>query len=294
MRDGPRPMSFDSACADDLRDRADRCSSSPPSSSPSGTSRTRRGARHEALLAHRQHVHDNIFDMHEKDAAAFQAWLRVTRPVPSPTLSSICSTPAACRALDRADAAPTGTRVALSSRRCCDRSTEGRVVRDGRRPRAPHGCRRGRRRQPMRRALAQAKLARRSRLSTWCCTPQQLPQIAGTLRNACARPRSAPLVAVVALTTSADRGADHRQRHRALRRLTRAVATLSAWPRRRPRGRGNRCRRRPAELVRPADGFFKLLLDICPAPMETPLRHADHFQREGVGNPVHVTPSTRH
>ena len=90
-------------------------------------------------------MYDNIFDMHEKDPAAFQAWLRGLVLFAPDTELYLLDAGGIVLAKTGPTPLKPGTRVALGAGARVDRA-DGRLVRDGRRPRAD-GRRRGDRRQ---------------------------------------------------------------------------------------------------------------------------------------------------
>jgi signal transduction histidine kinase len=230
-------------------------------------------------------MYDNIFDMHEKDAAAFQAWLRALVLFEPDTELYLLDDSGTVLAKTGPAPLKTGTRVALAPVRESIEQKDASYVMGDDPERMDAGAVVVA--KPVRRALAQGGSREAGYLYLVLHT-QQLPEGRwDVLRSSFARPALGAVIAVVALTTllAALIIATVTE---PLRRLTRAVATLSQ------RGLAEGLAVAPGSpLPAPTrDEFgqltsaFEMLLDICRRQWNA-LRRTDHFRREGVSNLSH-------
>ena len=229
-------------------------------------------------------MYDDIFDMHEKDAAAFQAWLRTLVVFAPDTELYLLDTAGTVLAKTGPTPLKPGTRVALAPvRESIERMDASFVMGDD-----PERMDAG--------AVIVAKAVRRAGALGSAeagylylvLHTQQLPADRwDVLRSSFARPALGAVLAVVALTTLLAAliiGAVTKP----LRRLTEAVATLSQG------GLAEGLAVAPGSpLPAPTrDEFgqltsaFEMLLDICRRQWNA-LRRTDHFRREGVSNLSH-------
>jgi len=230
-------------------------------------------------------MYDNIFDMHEKDAAAFQAWLRALVLFEPDTELYLLDGSGTVLAKTGPTPLKPGTRVALAPVRESIEQKDASYVMGDDPERMDAGAVIVA--KPVRRALAQGGSREAGYLYLVLHT-QQLPADRwDVLRSSFARPALGAVLAVVALTTllAALIIATVTE---PLRRLTRAVATLSQ------RGLAEGLAVAPGSAL-PAptkDEFgqltsaFEMLLDICRRQWNA-LRRTDHFRREGVSNLSH-------
>jgi signal transduction histidine kinase len=229
-------------------------------------------------------MYDNIFDMHEKDAAAFQGWLRALVLFEPNTELYLLGADGTVLAKTGPTPLKPGTRVALAPvRESIERMDASYVMGDD-----PERMDAG--------AVVVAKPVRRSSAAGAADAgylylvlhTQQLPEGRwAAMFSSFARPALVGVLAVIALTTllavliiaSVTRP---------LRRLTGAVATLSQ------RGLAEGLAVAPDSPLPPPtrDEFgqltsaFEMLLDICRRQWNA-LRRTDHFRREGVSNLSH-------
>jgi signal transduction histidine kinase len=229
-------------------------------------------------------MYDNIFDMHEKDAAAFQGWLRALVLFEPNTELYLLGADGTVLAKTGPTPLKPGTRVALAPvRESIERMDASYVMGDD-----PERMDAG--------AVVVAKPVRRSSAAGAADAgylylvlhTQQLPEGRwAAMFSSFARPALVGVLAVIALTTllavliiaSVTRP---------LRRLTGAVATLSQ------RGLAEGLAVAPDNPLPPPtrDEFgqltsaFEMLLDICRRQWNA-LRRTDHFRREGVSNLSH-------
>jgi signal transduction histidine kinase len=229
-------------------------------------------------------MYDNIFDMHEKDAAAFQGWLRALVLFEPNTELYLLGADGTVLAKTGPTPLKPGTRVALAPvRESIERMDASYVMGDD-----PERMDAG--------AVVVAKPVRRSSAAGavdagylyLVLHTQQLPEGRwAAMFSSFARPALVGVLAVIALTTllavliiaSVTRP---------LRRLTGAVATLSQ------RGLAEGLAVAPDSPLPPPtrDEFgqltsaFEMLLDICRRQWNA-LRRTDHFRREGVSNLSH-------
>jgi signal transduction histidine kinase len=229
-------------------------------------------------------MYDNIFDMHEKDAAAFQGWLRALVLFEPNTELYLLGADGTVLAKTGPTPLKPGTRVALAPvRESIERMDASYVMGDD-----PERMDAG--------AVVVAKPVRRSSAAGavdagylyLVLHTQQLPEGRWeAMFSSFARPALVGVLAVIALTTllavliiaSVTRP---------LRRLTGAVATLSQ------RGLAEGLAVAPDNPLPPPtrDEFgqltsaFEMLLDICRRQWNA-LRRTDHFRREGVSNLSH-------
>jgi signal transduction histidine kinase len=229
-------------------------------------------------------MYDNIFDMHEKDAAAFQGWLRALVLFEPNTELYLLGADGTVLAKTGPTPLKPGTRVALAPvRESIERMDASYVMGDD-----PERMDAG--------AVVVAKPVRRSSAAGavdagylyLVLHTQQLPEGRWeAMFSSFARPALVGVLAVIALTTllavliiaSVTRP---------LRRLTGAVATLSQ------RGLAEGLAVAPDSPLPPPtrDEFgqltsaFEMLLDICRRQWNA-LRRTDHFRREGVSNLSH-------
>ena len=229
-------------------------------------------------------MYDNIFDMHEKDGAAFQAWLRGLVLFEPNTELYLLAADGTVLAKTGPTPLKSGTHVALAPvRESIERMDASYVMGDD-----PERMDAG--------AVVVAKPVRRSTAAGpvdagylyLVLHTQQLPEGRwDAVFSSFARPALVGVLAVVALTTllavliiAAVT--------RPLRRLTSAVSTLSQ------RGLAEGLAVAPdSPLPAPTrDEFgqltsaFEMLLDICRRQWNA-LRRTDHFRREGVSNLSH-------
>lgn len=229
-------------------------------------------------------MYDDIFDMHEKDAVAFQAWLRgLVLFEPNTELYLLAADGTVLAKTGPTPLRP-GTRVALAPvRESIERMDASYVMGDD-----PERMDAG--------AVIVAKPVRRSTAAGAVDTgylylvlhTQQLPEGRWeAVSSSFARPALVGVLAVVALTTLLA-VLIIATVTRPLRRLTGAVATLSQ------RGLAEGLAVAPDNpLPKPTrDEFgqltsaFEMLLDICRRQWNA-LRRTDHFRREGVSNLSH-------
>ncbi|MEO5845659.1 MAG: HAMP domain-containing sensor histidine kinase [Caldimonas sp.] len=230
-------------------------------------------------------MYDNIFDLHEKDAAAFQAWLRTLVVFAPDTELYLLDANGAVLAKTGPKPLKPGTSVALAPvRESIDRMDASFVMGDD-----PERMDAGAVivAKAVRRAVAAGGSADAGYLYLVLHT-QQLPADRwDVLRSSFARPALGAVLAVVALTTllAVLIIAAVTQ---PLRRLTEAVSTLSQG------GLAEGLAVAPGSpLPAPTkDEFgkltsaFEMLLDICRRQWNA-LRRTDHFRREGVSNLSH-------
>ena len=229
-------------------------------------------------------MYDNIFDMHEKDGAAFQAWLRGLVLFEPNTELYLLATDGTVLAKTGPTPLKSGTHVALAPvRESIERMDASYVMGDD-----PERMDAG--------AVIVAKPVRRSTAAGavdagylyLVLHTQQLPEGRWqAVSSSFARPALVGVLAVVALTTLLA-VLIIATVTRPLRRLTGAVATLSQ------RGLAEGLAVAPDNpLPKPTrDEFgqltsaFEMLLDICRRQWNA-LRRTDHFRREGVSNLSH-------
>ena len=230
-------------------------------------------------------VYDNIFDMHERDAAEFQRWLRaLVLFEPDTELYLLGDDGTVLAKTGPATLAP-GTKVALAPvRESIEQSDAAYVMGDD-----PERMDAGAViiAKPVRRAIARGASPVAGYLYLVMHT-QQLPEGRwSVLRSSFARPVLGLVIAVVALTTLLA-ALIIVAVTRPLQRLTRAVSSLSQ------RGLSEGLAVAPGNPLPPAtkDEFgqltsaFEMLLDICRRQWDA-LRRTDHFRREGVSNLSH-------
>ena len=230
-------------------------------------------------------VYDNVFDMHERDAAEFQRWLRaLVLFEPDTELYLLGDDGTVLAKTGPATLAP-GTKVALAPvRESIDGSDAAYVMGDD-----PERMDAGAVivAKPVRRAIARGASPVAGYLYLVMHT-QQLPEGRwDVLRSSFARPVLGLVIAVVALTTLLA-ALIIVAVTRPLQRLTRAVSSLSQ------RGLSEGLAVAPGNPLPPAtkDEFgqltsaFEMLLDICRRQWDA-LRRTDHFRREGVSNLSH-------
>ena len=238
-----------------------------------------------AFLSRVVSMYDNIFDMHEKDAAAFRDWLRTLVVFAPDTELYLLDASGTVLAKTGAKPFKPGTRVALGPvRESIERMDASFVMGDD-----PERMDAG--------AVIVAKAVRRAAAGGGSAEAgylylvlhtQQLPEDRwDALRSSFARPALGAVLAVVALTTllAVLIIAAVTQ---PLRRLTAAVSTLSQG------GLAEGLAVAPGSpLPAPTkDEFgkltsaFEMLLDICRRQWNA-LRRTDHFRREGVSNLSH-------
>ena len=229
-------------------------------------------------------MYDDIFDMHEKDAIAFQAWLRGLVLFEPNTELYLLAADGTVLAKTGPTPLQPGTRVALAPvRESIERMDASYVMGDD-----PERMDAG--------AVIVAKPVRRSTAAGavdagylyLVLHTQQLPEGRWeAVSSSFARPALVGVLAVVALTTLLA-VLIIATVTRPLRRLTGAVATLSQ------RGLAEGLAVAPDNpLPKPTrDEFgqltsaFEMLLDICRRQWNA-LRRTDHFRREGVSNLSH-------
>ena len=229
-------------------------------------------------------MYDDIFDMHEKDAAAFQAWLRTLVVFAPDTELYLLDTAGIVLAKTGPTPLKPGTRVALAPvRESIERMDASFVMGDD-----PERMDAG--------AVIVAKAVRRASARGSADAgylylvlhTQQLPADRwDVLRSSFARPALGAVLAVVALTTLLA-ALIIAAVTKPLRRLTEAVSTLSQG------GLAEGLAVAPGSpLPAPTqDEFgkltsaFEMLLDICRRQWNA-LRRTDHFRREGVSNLSH-------
>ena len=231
-------------------------------------------------------MYDNIFDMHEKDAAAFQAWLRALVLFEPDTELYLLDRSGAVLAKTGPTPLKSGTHVALAPVRESIEQKDASYVMGDDPERMDAGAVVVA--KPVRRAPAPGDGSRDAGYLYLVLHTQQLPEGRwDVLRSSFARPALGLVLAVVALTTllAALIIATVTE---PLRRLTRAVSTLSQ------RGLAEGLAIAPGSAL-PAptkDEFgqlttaFEMLLDICRRQWNA-LRRVDHFRREGVSNLSH-------
>jgi signal transduction histidine kinase len=242
--------------------------------------------RGTAFLGRVVSMYDDIFDMHERDAEAFQRWLRGLVLFEPDTELYLLDRDGIVLAKTGPSPLQPGTRVALAPvRESIERSDATYVMGDD-----PERMDAGAVvvAKPVRRALAPGGASPDAGYLYLVLHTQQLPEGRwDALRSSFARPALGLVIAVVALTTllAALIIASVTE---PLRRLTRAVATLSQ------RGLAEGLAIAPGSAL-PAptkDEFgqltsaFEMLLDICRRQWNA-LRRVDHFRREGVSNLSH-------
>jgi len=229
-------------------------------------------------------MYDNIFDMHEKDAAAFQAWLRGLVLFEPNTELYLLAADGTVLAKTGPTPLKPGTHVALAPvRESIERMDASFVMGDD-----PERMDAG--------AVVVAKPVRRSSQAGavdagylyLVLHTQQLPEGRWeAMFSSFARPALVGVLAVIALTTLLA-VLIIATVTRPLRRLTGAVATLSQ------RGLAEGLALAPDNPLPPPtrDEFgqltsaFEMLLDICRRQWNA-LRRTDHFRREGVSNLSH-------
>jgi len=230
-------------------------------------------------------MYDNIFDMHEKDAVAFQAWLRALVLFEPDTELYLLDASGGVLAKTGPTPLKPGTRVALAPVRESIEQKDASYVMGDDPERMDAGAVVVA--KPVRRTEAGGGTADAGYLYLVLHT-QQLPADRwDVLRSSFARPALGAVLAVVALTTllAALIIAAVTQ---PLRRLTEAVSTLSQG------GLAEGLAVAPSSpLPAPTkDEFgrltsaFEMLLDICRRQWNA-LRRTDHFRREGVSNLSH-------
>ena len=230
-------------------------------------------------------MYDNIFDMHEKDAAAFQAWLRALVLFEPDTELYLLDRSGDVLAKTGPTPLKPGTRVALAPvRESIDQKDATYIMGDD-----PERMDAGAVvvAKPVRRAVASGGTREAGYLYLVLHT-QQLPEGRwDALRSSFARPALGAVLAAVAVTTLLAALIIATVTD-PLRRLTRAVSTLSQ------RGLAEGLAIAPGSAL-PAptkDEFgqltsaFEMLLDICRRQWNA-LRRVDHFRREGVSNLSH-------
>jgi len=236
------------------------------------------------FLARVVSMYDDIFDMHEKDAAAFQAWLRTLVVFAPDTELYLLDTAGTVLAKTGPTPLKPGTHVALAPvRESIERMDASFVMGDD-----PERMDAG--------AVVVAKPVRRSSQAGavdagylyLVLHTQQLPEGRWeAMFSSFARPALVGVLAVIALTTLLA-VLIIATVTRPLRRLTGAVATLSQ------RGLAEGLAVAPDNPLPPPtrDEFgqltsaFEMLLDICRRQWNA-LRRTDHFRREGVSNLSH-------
>ena len=230
-------------------------------------------------------MYDNIFDMHEKDAAAFQAWLRALVLFEPDTELYLLDRAGMVLAKTGPTPLKLGTRVALAPVRESIEQRDASYVMGDDPERMDAGAVVVA--KPVRRA-AVAGGTREAGYLYLVLHTQQLPEGRwDVLRSSFARPALGAVLAAVALTTLLA-ALIIATVTKPLRRLTRAVATLSQ------RGLAEGLAIAPGSaLPGPTkDEFgqltsaFEMLLDICRRQWNA-LRRVDHFRREGVSNLSH-------
>jgi signal transduction histidine kinase len=230
-------------------------------------------------------MYDNIFDMHEKDAAAFQAWLRALVLFEPDTELYLLDGTGTVLAKTGPTPLKPGTRVALAPVRESIEQKDASYVMGDDPERMDAGAVVVA--KPVRRALAQGGTREAGYLYLVLHT-QQLPADRwDALRSSFARPALGAVIAAIGLTTLLAVLIIATVTE-PLRRLTRAVATLSQ------RGLAEGLAVAPGSpLPAPTkDEFgqltsaFEMLLDICRRQWNA-LRRTDHFRREGVSNLSH-------
>ena len=239
-----------------------------------------------AFLSRVVSMYDDIFDMHEKDAAAFQAWLRTLVVFAPDTELYLLDTAGTVLAKTGPTPLKPGTRVALAPvRESIERMDASFVMGD----------------DPERMDAGAVIVAKAVRRAGALGSPeagylylvlhtQQLPADRwDVVRSSFARPALGAVLAVVALTTLLAAliiGAVTKP----LRRLTEAVSTLSQG------GLAEGLAVAPGSpLPAPTrDEFgqltsaFEMLLDVCRRQWNA-LRRTDHFRREGARQVVMST-----
>jgi signal transduction histidine kinase len=230
-------------------------------------------------------MYDNIFDMHEKDAAAFQAWLRALVLFEPDTELYLLDASGIVLAKTGPTPLKPGTRVALAPVRESIEQKDASYVMGDDPERMDAGAVVVA--KPVRRAQPRGGSAEAGYLYLVLHT-QQLPEGRwDVLRSSFARPALGAVLAVVALTTLLAVLIISTVT-KPLRRLTEAVSTLSQ------RGLAEGLAVAPgSSLPAPTrDEFgqltsaFEMLLDICRRQWNA-LRRTDHFRREGVSNLSH-------
>jgi signal transduction histidine kinase len=230
-------------------------------------------------------MYDDIFDMHERDAAAFQAWLRALVLFEPDTELYLLDATGTVLAKTGPTPLKPGTRVALAPVRESIEQKDASYVMGDDPERMDAGAVVVA--KPVHRAIAGGGPADAGYLYLVLHT-QQLPEGRwDVLRSSFARPALGAVIAVVALTTLLAVLIIATVTE-PLRRLTRAVATLSQ------RGLAEGLAVAPGSpLPAPTkDEFgqltsaFEMLLDICRRQWNA-LRRTDHFRREGVSNLSH-------
>ena len=230
-------------------------------------------------------MYDNIFDMHEKDGVAFQAWLRALVLFEPDTELYLLDRAGDVLAKTGPTPLKPGTRVALAPVRESIEQKDASYIMGDDPERMDAGAVVVA--KPVRRAVASGGTREAGYLYLVLHT-QQLPEGRwDALRSSFARPALGAVLAAVAVTTllAALIIATVTE---PLRRLTRAVSTLSQ------RGLAEGLAIAPGSAL-PAptkDEFgqltsaFEMLLDICRRQWNA-LRRVDHFRREGVSNLSH-------
>jgi len=230
-------------------------------------------------------MYDNIFDMHEKDAVAFQAWLRALVLFEPDTELYLLDASGSVLAKTGPTPLKPGTRVALAPVRESIEQKDASYVMGDDPERMDAGAVVVA--KPVRRTEARGGTADAGYLYLVLHT-QQLPADRwDVLRSSFARPALGAVLAVVALTTLLA-ALIIAAVTKPLRRLTEAVSTLSQG------GLAEGLAVAPSSpLPAPTkDEFgrltsaFEMLLDICRRQWNA-LRRTDHFRREGVSNLSH-------
>ncbi|MEO7114725.1 MAG: HAMP domain-containing sensor histidine kinase [Caldimonas sp.] len=230
-------------------------------------------------------MYDNIFDMHEKDAAAFQSWLRALVLFEPDTELYLLDRAGNVLAKTGPTPLKPGTHVALAPVRESIEQKDASYIMGDDPERMDAGAVVVA--KPVRRAVASGGTREAGYLYLVLHT-QQLPEGRwDALRSSFARPALGAVLAAVAVTTLLA-ALIIATVTKPLRRLTRAVSTLSQ------RGLAEGLAVAPGSpLPTPTnDEFgqltsaFEMLLDICRRQWNA-LRRVDHFRREGVSNLSH-------
>lgn len=239
-----------------------------------------------AFLGRVVSMYDDIFDMHERDAEAFQRWLRGLVLFEPDTELYLLDGNGTVLAKTGPTPLKPGTRVALAPVRESIDQHDARYVMGDDPERMDAGAVVVA--KPVQRAFSRGGASPDAGYLYLVLHTQQLPEGRwDVLRSSFARPALGLVLAVVALTTllAALIIATVTE---PLRRLTRAVSTLSQ------RGLAEGLAIAPGSAL-PAptrDEFgqltsaFEMLLDICRRQWNA-LRRVDHFRREGVSNLSH-------
>ncbi len=230
-------------------------------------------------------MYDNIFDMHEKDAVAFQAWLRALVLFEPDTELYLLDRAGNVLAKTGPTPLKPGTRVALAPVRESIEQKDASYIMGDDPERMDAGAVVVA--KPVRRA-AESGGTREAGYLYLVLHTQQLPEGRwDALRSSFARPALGAVLAAIAVTTLLA-ALIIATVTKPLRRLTRAVSTLSQ------RGLAEGLAVAPGSpLPTPTnDEFgqltsaFEMLLDICRRQWNA-LRRVDHFRREGVSNLSH-------